>query len=791
MKYYHRRKVVVTLLVGAVATTFVLVAFVSSLHTELTHPRMSKLIVDRRGEVLGEVPGDGDRFGFWDVPYMLPERLAVATRETEDRYFYEHDGVRWQSIARAIKQNVSEGRVVSGASTIAMQVARMQSGRSRGLFAKLQEAFEAEALVDNYGHDEVLRQYLKLAPYGNRVHGAARAARFYFDKPAEDLSWLQAAYLAALPQAPARMNPYDDDGRARGLKRAHRILRMLHMRNLITARDLEIALASDLGIVERKQRPPEAIHAALAWGKRASARDGTLQQSTLDLDIQHKVAAIVRDNLRDAEKRGATSTSAVVVDKESGDVLAYVASADYFDADAHGAIDFLDVKRSPGSTLKPFFYGLALESGRYTAATPLPDTPMDFVNEGGKSYQPKNINRNFLGPMLLRDALGNSRNIPALRVLSDVGVEPALSLLERGGVKEISYEPGRYGLGLALGNLHVTALELAALYRGLADDGVYKPLRFFVDDPEGDARRLFSDDTAALITHILSDSSARQPSFPLGSALDYEYAVATKTGTSQGFRDGWTAAYSDRLVVVVWVGAHDWRRMNHLGGLAGTAQAAHAIMDTLMPLRTPHKKVLGSFPPPKEARAKVVCAVSGALPGPDCPHRRTEYFRPGTEPYSQCEVHVRALVDKRNGLLATSSCPKSVVEERAFLALPDEVRPWARRNRMPLLPEDESPLCGGVPRMSDDVELALVEPRSGVRYTWDPDTPPEFATIRLRANVEPVNEEVVFLVDGTPVAKVGFPHEARWTLTPGHHTIQAAFARRAEASEPVVITVRQ
>lgn len=795
-RYHHRRTAVLLLGGGWLVTLLVAALFVASLRTEMIEPVPSKLVLDRRGEVLGEVAGEGDVFGWWDVPYMLPERVALATRETEDRWFYEHAGVYVPSILRAIKQNVSERRRVSGASTIAMQVARMQSRRPRSLLAKAQEAAEAIALVDKYGHDGVLRQYLTLAPYGHRVHGVTRAAREYFDKPVADLSWLQAAYLAALPQAPARFNPRSEDGRARGLRRAQKILVTLHARGLLTTRDLEVALASDLGIVERMERPPEAIHAALAWSKRASNRDGQVQTATIDLEIQRRTAAIALANLNHVRPRGATNTAAVVVDKQTAEVLAYVGSADYFDATARGAIDFLEVKRSPGSTLKPFLYALALESGRTTAASLVPDTPMDFVTEAGKSYLPKNINRTFLGPMLVREALANSRNIPALRITEEVGVERALTMLRAGGVRDVSFEPGRYGLGLALGNLHTTPLELAGLYRALGDGGVYKPLRFFIDEVEehlnlDGARRILAEDAAELVVDILADPQARQPSFPPGSALEYEYAVATKTGTSQGFRDGWTIAVSDRLVVVVWVGNHDWRRMNHLGGLAGTAEAAHDLMDAVMPLRAPHKSVATSFPWPAGMKRKNICALSGKVAGPECPHHKSELFRPGTEPFAPCDMHTRARVDKRNGLLATSSCPAGVVDERPFVRLPKSYQSWARQQRVALLPARESPLCGGRPVVAADAELALVEPRAGVKYTWDPDTPPEFATIRLRADADPVDEEVVFLVDGTPVAKVGYPHEARWTLSPGKHTVQAVFARRSEASAPVTITVRQ
>lgn len=793
--YHHRRRALTLLGGGAALTLAVLALFALSLDARLRTPRPSRLVLDRHDEALTEVPGDGGRLGFWPLPAILPERLAEATRETEDRRFYEHGGVYLPSLVRAVRQNVEEGRVVSGASTLAMQVARMQGSRTRGLWSKLQEAAEAWLLVRRYGHDEVFRQYLTLAPYGSNVHGAGRAARFFFDKPPEDLSWLQAAYLAALPQSPARMNPYDDVGRARGLVRAHKILEMLRQRGRITERDYQLALASDLGLVERRAREPAALHAALEWSRRASARHDVVQRSTLDLEIQRRTARVLADNLERVRERGASNSAAVVLDVESGDVLAWVGSTDYFASDDHGAIDYAQTKRSPGSALKPFIYALGIESGRFTAASPLPDIPLDLVDGQGRSWVPRNINRGFLGPMLLRDAAANSRNIPALRVLAEVGVEPVLSMLERGGVKDVSFDPGRYGLGLALGNLHVTPLELAGLYRALAADGQFSPARFFLDEAAVPPVRLVSADTAAVVTHILADPLARQPSFPVGPPFDTPWATATKTGTSQGYRDGWTAAYTDRLVVVVWVGNHDWRRMNQLGGLAGTAEAAHEILAQVMPLRGLHRSPPTSFPPPRAAKQRIVCALSGQLAGPDCSHTRAEIFLPGSEPWAPCSAHVRRSVDKRNGLLATAACPRSLVEERVFLAFDGELAAWLRRQQtelpVPLLPRDESPLCGGLPHVdAHAATLAIVEPRPGTRYAWDPSTPAELATIRLRAEAEPSDEPLVFLVDGVPVAVAQFPHEVRWTLTPGAHTIQAAFARRPEVSAPIAISVR-
>jgi penicillin-binding protein 1C len=789
-----------------------LVAFVLALRTELVVPSPSTVVVDRGGVSLVEVEGgsDGDRFGYWPLPYVLPMRLVVATLETEDRFFFEHSGVHVPSLARAAKQNIESLRVVSGASTLPMQVARMQSGRGRGLLAKALEAVEALVLVRRYGHDALLRQYLTLAPYGARVHGAARAARFYFDKPVDDLSWLQAAWLAGLPQSPTKMGPFVPGGKERGLARAHRILRALHARGYLDEQALQTALLSDLGLVDRRHRPEEALHFSILMGdevraarraRPAGAPPLTQVTTSLDLSVQGRVQQIVRANLRDKAELGATNSSAIVVDVDSGEVRAWVGSVDYFDddTDAHGAIDYNRARRSPGSTLKPFLYGLALDPSTvtashttYTAATALADVPMDVLDERGRSYLPKNINKNFLGPMSLREALGNSRNIPALRVLGDVGVERLVELCADAGVKDINFAPGHYGLGLALGNLHTTPEELAGMYLALAHHGRTRPL-VFSDLPAAPhtSKQLMAPEAADLITHILADDAARKPSFPEGSALSFDVAVAIKTGTSQGYRDGWTVAYTDRLLVVVWIGNHDWRRMNHLGGLAGTADAAHEIIDALLPTWKRHVPLPQSVAQPAGSERRVVCALSGKLAGPACTHTRTELFLDHTAPHAPCDWHDRVAVDVRTGDLATSHCPAHVVERRAVTRLPPEYERWARQKRMPLAPVRTSRLCGGDVDAGGALSVTLTEPRDGVRYTFDPDTPPEFATVRLAADVDGgVDEEVVFLVDGTPVAHVGHPFEARWTLSPGRHMVQAALVRRGQISAPSTIVVR-
>ncbi|MBL8919156.1 MAG: penicillin-binding protein 1C [Myxococcaceae bacterium] len=778
------RRVAVAL--GLALTVAALVDFFRSLDPTLQPRKPSKVLLDRRSRFLGELPGTHEAYGFWPLPTTLPEKVVVTTLETEDRGFYEHDGIAWGSVARAAWQNLRNLRVISGASTIAMQVARLQHPRARTPAAKLHEAAEGMLLIRRHGHDAVLRHYLTLAPYGARTHGVVRAARLYFDKPIEDLSWLQAAYLAALPQQPSRMSPWTSEGHARAMARARRILTQLHGRGLITDDDLHVAFTSQLALARHPSRPKEAMHAVLAFARQLPA-DAVVHQTTLDLDVQRVTHRALVDNLERLRASGAGNTAGLVVDLPTGEILAYVGSADYFDAEHRGGIDYLTTRRSPGSSLKPFIYAMALEQGGHTTATELPDTPVEFATANGGLYVPENITHTFLGPMLLRQALGNSRNIPALRVLAEVGVGRVVQRLERGGVKQVNYDPDAYGLTLAMGSLHVTPLELAQLYTALANRGVMVPLRRFIDRPAGAGLRLFNEDAAMLTAHMLADPEARRPAFPPGGPLDFDTAVAIKTGTSQGYRDAWATAFSDRLLVMSWVGNHDWRRMNLVSGATAAAPAVHEIVERVTPEVRPWLPTAMTFPLPAGAVRVDVCALSGRLPGPTCAHLKTEHFVRGTEPQQPCPFHAEVALDTRTGLRAGPSCPKEHVTTRPMLALPEVYAPWARKQRLSIAPTAESPLC---PTSDPAVRTVRIrEPAPASRYLFDPDTPRELSTVRLAAAVQPATEEVVWLVDGAPVARVGYPHEARWPIAPGVHVIRAVLAGGREVSAPVRIVV--
>ncbi len=791
VKWTFRQKAIVASTVFvALGIVLASMVFVLTIHRGLTEPEPSRLVTDRRGDFLVEAPGQGGRWGYWPMPYSMPDKMLFATLATEDRKFFKHPGVYWPSVFRAALQYVYYGRVVSGASTIAMQVARLQHPASRTIWNKLREMAEASMMIRDLGHDKVLRQYLRLAPYGNRVRGAARAARYYFDKPVEDLSWLQAAFLAGIPQSPGRMNPHTPDGLRRGMARAHRILKNLRTYGFLTRDELKNSLSSNLGLVPKPSRPGFAMHAALRWAHLAKKRRRLIQRSSLDLKIQARVKKIVQKAKKRLEWRGVGNAAALIIDRASMQVLASVGSCDYFAREPRGAIDFTRSRRPPGSALKPFIYSLALDDGLITAATELSDIQVQFVRTRNVPYRPNNIGHGFLGPILARDALANSRNIPALEVMSKVGVDRALDFFASAGVGHIQHAPGKYGLGLVLGNLPVTLEELVGLYGILANDGRYLPMVRFLGSKDGKTKPpvLLSSQTAALMSNMLADPEARLPTFRRGDALEFDYGVSIKTGTSQGYRDGWAVGYSDRLLVGVWVGNHDWRRMNKVGGMSA-ARILHQIMDELMLDYRVFQAVAEQPPVPEGYVARSICLTSGLLAGPHCPHHRTEYFRPGTEPVRQCSYHREVAIDMRNGLLATASCPKRFVDRKVKLSLPEKYSSWARKAHLDLAPTRPSPLCS----LGRDEHpfLTITEPKTGSRFVWDPDTPEEFSTVKIAAKVMPATEPVVFLVDDVPVAQTRYPYEFRWSLSPGRHTIRVAFAHRPDVSRPVTIVVEK
>jgi penicillin-binding protein 1C len=787
-----------SLLLGLVALLILL--GIDAARLDLRGPPPSYLLLDRNGRFIAELADEGEEFGYWPLQ-ELPPRVVAAALALEDRRFDRHPGVDPLAIGRALQQNLSSGHRVSGASTIAMQVARLLDPVERSYWHKLREAWHALVLTLRYGRSEVLSAYLRLVPYGNRIHGIGYAARRYLDKPVADLSWAEIAFLSAIPQAPTLMNPFREDGRRRAIARGARILEQLREQGLLSDAEYEMAQQQirDVRMPPIQPRPANTLHAAfklrqvLATLPRSGPEPYRVV-TTLDLKLQDMVASLAGEAIAEWESRGAGNAAVVVVDRQSNAVLAWLGSTDYFAKDQAGALDYAQTPRSPGSTLKPFFYALAYDQGKITPATILDDLPA--VSEGIV-----NADKSYLGPLLPRQALANSRNVPVARLLNDIGLHEGYGFLHELGLHDNEVDAQHYGLGLVIGAMPVTLEHLVQAYSTLANDGQWRALNWVPQQPER-SRRLLSSGTARLVTLQLSDAGARLPSFPRMGSTEYSFPVALKTGTSQGIRDAWAIAYSQRYLIGVWIGHPDARPMRELTGASSAAELVRRILDRLHGDQRRGFSDL-AFPPPEGYRAERLCTLTGKRATPACDLAFDEWFKPGEEPQQDDDSHQRLAVDVRNGLLAHAGTPARYVERRNFVSLPPRYADWAAQAGLPRPPTESSPLgekssviarrvSPAQPRMTQDsasASLRIIAPGNGIRLLRDPSLPAEYNTIALQAEATPPLREVLWIVDGKPYQLAPYPYTVRWPLRPGEHTIQARSALAPEASAPIRIRV--
>ena len=738
---------------------------------QITAPPATPILYDRHDTFLAQLgnegeTADGERqldYGYWPLD-KLPERVVAATLALEDRRFGAHPGVDPAALARAAWQNLTTGRRISGASTIAMQVARMQRPATRTLWAKLDEAATALALTARFGREAVLRQYLRLVPYGNGSHGIAHAARFYLDKPVDDLSWAEIALLSAIPQSPTLHNPLRPEGLRRAVKRGHAMLDELGGRGVVAGTDLATAHRQlDAVRLPRAPRRPEALHALVRF--EAMAEAGTIRplhaadprvRTSLDLGIQARVSREARRHLASWRKAGAEQVAVMVVERGSRAVLAAVGSADYRDRRS-GAIDFTRASRSPGSTLKPFLYGLALERGLIRTSDVMADLP-----EGSSGIG--NADGAFLGPMLPRQALANSRNVPATNLIREIGLESTFRHLRALGLHDLDVPAESFGLSMAIGSLPTTLEALMRAYGALAEDGVLGDLAWYEGQKTRPEKRVLSSDTARLLGLFLSDPLARLPSFPRYGTMELPFPVALKTGTSQGYRDAWLVGWSAKYLIGVWVGRGDAGTTNGLSGARAAAKLARAILLDLHGVG-PGDLAEASLPTPADRVPVELCAIGGKRSNGLCGQTLTEWVKPDEVPPVEDVVVVRAVAGG----------------ERLEIAVPAAHRVWAKAEGYPL--DERAGEGSGAPRLN------VASPEHNSRIWLNPEAPPVANRLALKAHVEPRVPQIVWYVDGEPFGVADPDQPLLWPMRPGVHRFQIRLPGTDGASKIVRVVV--
>jgi penicillin-binding protein 1C len=583
----------------------------------------SLVITDRNGEVLRVLPLRGGGRADWVTLDQVPPEVVTAMLAGEDQRFFEHRGVDGRAVLRAIGLDLWHRRFVSGASTITMQLVRLVEPHPRTVRGKIVEMFDALRLERALSKREILEQYVNRAYFGNGAFGIEAAAQRYFGKSARALSSGQATLLAVLPRAPSG---YELLGhREAALARRAHVLDLMHNRGTLSVESRRVIDAEPVKLTptEPPRLAPHFADEVLAQLPADVRASGGVVRTTLDARLQRRLERAVRLHLQD---RQLDQAGVVIVEPGTGAVRALVGSADYDDPN-EGQIDIVTTPRHPGSTLKPFVYALAIETGESPASLArdrLGAVPGYNPNKGMRQH----------GVTRFREALASSYNLAAVDVLGRVGVPALLERLRRAGLGPLEGSADDYGFDLALGSGRVRLLDLAAAYGFVVDGGRVTATRM-LEEQTASSTTLFSPETSWLVMDMLADANARRAAFGAELPLDLPFPVAAKTGTSSGFSDTLAVGATREAIAAAWVGAFDG------SGTKGTLamwSAAPLVRASLLAVADLRGEPLTLPPAPDHITTRDVCRITGLAPGPDCPHKH-EHFIAGHEPTQTCNGH--------------------------------------------------------------------------------------------------------------------------------------------------------
>lgn len=651
----------------------------------VSEPRQTTTIYDRKGNVLYRLYNDEDRSL---VPLnQIPQDLIDATIAIEDESFYDHKGLSFRGIVRAAKRTFFEDDL-EGGSTITQQLVKNTILTPEQTYErKMKEALIAIEVERRYSKNQILEMYLNRISYGGTAYGIKSAAKRYFGKELEDLTLAESAYLAGLPVAPSKYSPFAGNLEA-GKARQRLVLNRMVSAGYITQQESDIAFEEELAFESQTERiiAPHFVNYVIAsleekYGQLLVSQGGLDVFTSLDLELQTELEQIVKNEVSTFSRNNVSNGAALITDPKTGEVLAMVGSVDYWDTEHDGKVNITISPRQPGSSIKPLTYSLALENG-YTASTIINDTPVSYKIPGQPDYSPVNYDGSFHGRVTLKQALANSYNIPAVKVLDKFGVQ---SLVEHGKNMGITTwnDSSRFGLSLTLGAGEVKMTDMAVVYGTFANQGVRRDLNpvlkvydsygnlieendcvDFLEDTTSiltrrewfetnaiastntggrivntcKGERVLSDFTAYMITNILTDNRARTPAFGANSELNVTAKqFAVKTGTTNDLKDNWAIGYNDDYVIVTWIGNNYNERMN--GVVSGYHGASSIWRDTVDYLINSDQTIAEKISRPANLVEVEICPITNTLACSGCPNI-TQIYKRGTEPKYACNPEV-------------------------------------------------------------------------------------------------------------------------------------------------------
>jgi len=735
------------LLAFAAALACVLLALILvPFPVEKLSPPPSTLILDRNGEILRVFLSEDEMWRMDVGAEKISPSLKKAVLTYEDKYFRWHFGVNPIAILRSMIVNLKAGRIVQGASTISMQVARMMEPKQRTIPHKLIEIFRAMQLELRFSKNEILTCYFNMAPYGGNILGVGAACHLYFNKSPEKISLGEAALLAAIPNSPNALRP-DINPEAAAIAR-NKVLKRLFDSGRISSSELDEALSEPLPN-HRFDLPFQIPHLA---AKLVELHPRTKQfTTTIDAHIQHLAENTLSTFLTPWRSRDISNGAILIIENKSRDVLAMVGSYDFWDEGNNGQVNGALSPRSPGSALKPFVYALGMEVGLITPKSLLYDVPVEYRN-----YRPVNYDETFNGVVSAEEALIRSLNVPAVNLSAQLGENGIHAFLNQAGITTLPRPSDYYGLSLILGGCEVTLLELTNLYAGLANGGMFAPYRLLKNEAPFESKPLLSEGVCFILSEMLSQ--LRRPDLPASWEFSVDLPkIAWKTGTSYGHRDAWSIGYTPTYTVGVWVGNFNGRGAPEL---VGAEVAAPILFSLFSELEKTSRR--NWFIQPASVQKRQVCTVSGMPLSENCASARDEYYVPGISPIQKCTIHQVILVDTQTGTRLCSHCRIGrAYEEKIVEQWPAEIATWLERSGYPMTPIP--PHYPGCTQLLSGQKPVIRSPLPDTEYKIRPAVALKYQKILLDASVSNRTKKIFWFVDGKMVF-AGDPSERVFIL---------------------------
>lgn len=700
--------------------------------------------------------------------------FAEAVSLYEDRWFRWHPGFNPWSLVRAAYATATGQRRMGG-STITMQLARrLHRLDTRSIPGKLLQIAYAVQLEMLYTKDEILEAYVNLSPYGGNIEGVAAASLIYFGKRAGKLTLEEALTLAVIPQNPLHRSPSQPEmADARD-----RLFELWSERYPESRREADL-LRLPVQIRSAKNLPFKAPHFTGSVIAAHPAEKELL--TTLDLRLQHLLERHLRAYIERQKRVGVSNAAALLLDTRDMGVKAAVGSADFFSDAISGQVNALSAKRSPGSTLKPLIYALAIDQGLIHPLTVLKDSAQSFG-----AYTPENSDGRFIGPLTATEALNRSRNVPAIALSAKLDKPDLYDLLRAAGVSRLAPE-SHYGLALALGGGEVTMEELVQLYAMLANRGGFRPLRTLANETLPGANHLLSEEASFMVLDMLSQNP--RPDTATSSGVPASLPVHWKTGTSTGFRDAWTVGIFGPYALAVWLGNFDNSANPALLGIRMAAPLFFELIDSINTAQPAlYSRLLQQ--PPNLSRVEV-CAASGDLPNADCPQRAQAWFIPGKSPIRVSALHRRLVIDNATGLVACPPYEPGRTHTEVFEFWPSDMLAIFQQAGLPRrMPPARSPRCAGD---GDDsgIPPQITSPLRGVTYTLRLSKADE-QSVPLLATVDASTSEVYWFAGEQYLGKAPRGRPLTWSpANPGHYVLRAVDDAGRSDSRDVTISIAQ